>query len=314
MCLMPSPDATVALEHDALLYAGMEEFVRGTSAFVLEGLRRDEPVMVAVPADRLPRLREALGAGADRVAFADMTVLGRNPARIIPALRAWLDQYPGRRTRFVGEPIWAGRTRDEVAEATWHESLLNLAFADTPTSILCPYDVSRLDAGALADARCTHPTLLHGSHRTASDGYAGPSAGIAAPDWPLPDVPACARTVPITHELRRVRQLVEREARTAGFSPARTADLLVAVNEAATNSLIHGAPPATFTVWTDGDDLVCEIADAGRITDPLVGRERPSTLQEGGRGLWLIHQLCDLSQLRSDAGGTTLRLHMRRDL
>ena len=158
MCLMPSPDATVALEHDALLYAGMEEFVRGTSAFVLEGLRRDEPVMVAVPADRLPRLREALGAGADRVAFADMTVLGRNPARIIPALRAWLDQYPGRRTRFVGEPIWAGRTRDEVAEATWHESLLNLAFADTPTSILCPYDVSRLDAGALADARCTHPT------------------------------------------------------------------------------------------------------------------------------------------------------------
>lgn len=310
---MPTEDATVTLEHDALLYAGMEEFVRGTSAFIREGLRQDEPVMVAVPTDRIPPLRQALGADAERVAFADMTVLGRNPARIIPALRAWLDQYPGRRTRFVGEPIWAGRTRDEVAEATWHESLLNLAFADTPTSILCPYDVARLDPDALADARCTHPTLVRHEHRTASDGYARPTAGVAAPDWPLPDIPADARSAPVTHELRRVRILVEREAQAAGFSDARIADLLVAVNEAATNSLIHGAPPATITVWNDGDDLVCEIADTGRITDPLVGRQRPSTLQEGGRGLWLIHQLCDLSQLRSDASGTTLRLHMRRD-
>ena len=110
-----------------------------------------------------------------------------------------------------------------------------------------------------------------------------------------------------------MRDLVEHEARAAGLPPARIADLLVAVNEAATNSLIHGAPPATLTIWNDGEDLVCEIADAGHITDPLVGRERPSTVQEGGRGLWLIPQLCDLSQLRSDAGGTTLRLHMRRD-
>lgn len=310
---MPDPHATVTLEHDALLYAGMEEFVRGTAAFVRAGLEQDEPVMVAVPGDRIPLLRDALGADADRVAFADMTVLGRNPARIIPALRAWLDQHPGRRTRFVGEPIWAGRTHDEVAEATWHESLLNLAFADTPVWILCPYDVTGLDPAAVADAHCTHPTLQHQDERTISDGYARPSAGIAAPDWPLPDIPADARTAPVTHELRRVRDLVEHEARAAGLPPARIADLLVAVNEAATNSLIHGAPPATLTIWNDGEDLVCEIADAGHITDPLVGRERPSTVQEGGRGLWLIHQLCDLSQLRSDAGGTTLRLHMRRD-
>ena len=30
--------------------------------------------------------------------------------------------------------------------------------------------------------------------------------------------------------------------------------------------------------------------------------------QEGGRGLFLVHQLCDLVQLRSSPSGTTVRL------
>jgi hypothetical protein len=34
---------------------------------------------------KLQLLREALGTRADRVHFADMGVVGRNPARIIPA-------------------------------------------------------------------------------------------------------------------------------------------------------------------------------------------------------------------------------------
>jgi len=310
---MASTDATAALVHDALLYQTADEFVRGTRAFVLDGLRRGEPVMVAVPGDRIPPLREALGEDADRVDFTDMAELGRNPARIIPALRAWVDQHPGQRTRFVGEPIWAGRSRDEVAEATWHEGLLNLAFADTPTSILCAYDAGRLDPSALSGVSCTHRTLVEGTHRHASTGYLEPACDVAGPDWPLPDVPARAQVVPITRELRLVRAAVQEHAAAMGLSALRTADLLVAVNEAATNSLVHGAPPAVLRVWQDDDDLVCEISDAGLITDPLVGRERPGTSQEGGRGLWLIHQLCDLSQLRSDARGTTLRLHMRRD-
>ena len=64
MCLMPSPDATVALEHDALLYAGMEEFVRGTSAFVLEGLRRDEAIYASDAVERLARALKKRGVSA----------------------------------------------------------------------------------------------------------------------------------------------------------------------------------------------------------------------------------------------------------
>jgi anti-sigma regulatory factor (Ser/Thr protein kinase) len=35
-------------------------------------------------------------------------------------------------------------------------------------------------------------------------------------------------------------------------------------------------------------------------------------IREGGRGLWLVNQLCDLVQLRSSAAGGVVRLHMRR--
>ncbi len=58
-----------------------------------------------------------------------MAELGRNPARIIPEVQAFTDKHPGQRVRFVGEPIWPGRSAAEICEATRHEALLNLAFA-----------------------------------------------------------------------------------------------------------------------------------------------------------------------------------------
>ncbi|WP_425387325.1 ATP-binding protein [Embleya scabrispora] len=58
-----------------------------------------------------------------------------------------------------------------------------------------------------------------------------------------------------------------------------------------------------------GTSFVCEIHDAGHIVDPLAGRHRPAPDQDGGRGLWMANQLCDLVQIRSTkATGTTVRL------
>ncbi|PLW72621.1 sensor histidine kinase, partial [Streptomyces sp. DJ] len=45
--------------------------------------------------------------------------------------------------------------------------------------------------------------------------------------------------------------------------------------------------------------------------DPLAGRRRPSPESaDGGRGLWMIHQLCDLVETRAGSGGLVLRMHM----
>ena len=56
--------------------------------------------------------------------------------------------------------------------------------------------------------------------------------------------------------------------------------------------------------------MVCEISDLGWITDPRAGRRRPDTHQPGGRGLWLVNQLCDAMELRSSPAGTVIRVRM----
>src|SRR5262245_60119537 len=118
--------------HEALFYGSPEEFLRGTLPFIREGLAADEPVLVAVAAQRIRLLSGVLGPDAGRVAFADMAHLGRNPAAIIAAWRDFVDRDVAARGagRGIGEPIWPGRAKDEIVEAQHHESLLNLAFGD----------------------------------------------------------------------------------------------------------------------------------------------------------------------------------------
>ena len=93
-----------------------------------------------------------------------------------------------------------------------------------------------------------------------------------------------------------------------GCRPGRGADLALAVHEVAANSLEHASGKGLLRIWQDDEALVCEIRDAGRIEDPLVGRTLPAWDDEGGRGLWMANHLCDLVQVRSSGCGTTVRI------
>jgi anti-sigma regulatory factor (Ser/Thr protein kinase) len=86
---------------------------------------------------------------------------------------------------------------------------------------------------------------------------------------------------------------------------------VLAVHELATNSLRHGGGRGTLRVWREPGALICEVSDRGRIDQPLVGRERPLGGQIGGRGLWLVNQVCDLVQIRCFPTGNAVRLHVR---
>jgi hypothetical protein len=57
---------------------------------------------------------------------------------------------------------------------------------------------------------------------------------------------------------------------------------------------------------------VCEVSDSGRIAKAMVGRHFRSVHAVGGRGIWLVHQLCDLVEVRSGAEGTTVRMSVYR--
>jgi hypothetical protein len=64
-------------------------------------------------------------------------------------------------------------------------------------------------------------------------------------------------------------------------------------------------------IWRDDAAVVCEVRDRGRIDELLAGRLRPASVGEGGHGLWMANQLCDLVQLRTRRSGTVVRMHMR---
>jgi hypothetical protein len=59
--------------------------------------------------------------------------------------------------------------------------------------------------------------------------------------------------------------------------------------------------------------LICQVADTGHISDPLAGRHAPDLRADGGHGIWIVQQVCDLVELRTGPGGTVIRLHMRQD-
>jgi anti-sigma regulatory factor (Ser/Thr protein kinase) len=90
-----------------------------------------------------------------------------------------------------------------------------------------------------------------------------------------------------------------------------TQELVLAVNELASNSVRHGGGRGTLRAWREGGELLCEVEDAGYIADPLVGRRRPGPDARSGRGLWLVDQLCDEAHIRSTHAGTVVRVHKR---
>jgi anti-sigma regulatory factor (Ser/Thr protein kinase) len=301
--------------HEALFYAGRDDFVRRTGAFLRDAVEADEPALVVVDAAKIALLREELGDAAGGVQFADMAEVGTNPARIIPAWREFVTRSAptGRRLRGIGEPIWPERTAAELAECARHESLLNVAFAGSPSWwLLCPYDTEALDPAVLEEARRTHPFVRENGLGRESADYYGLSA-IGAPfAEPLPDPPASALELAFGEgPLEALRWLVGRAAEDAGFDAMRAADLVLAVHELATNTVRHGGGRGTLRIWRAPDALICEVADAGRIDQPLAGRERPLAGQPGGRGLWLVNQLCDLAQIRCYETGSVVRLHVR---
>jgi anti-sigma regulatory factor (Ser/Thr protein kinase) len=111
-------------------------------------------------------------------------------------------------------------------------------------------------------------------------------------------------------DLSEVRAAVLKHAREAGLPEARVGDLVLAVSEVAANTLRHTRSSGMLAIWSGAGEIVCEIRDQGTITDPLAGRRPPAPGTYGGQGLWLVHQVCDLTELHSGDDGTTVRMHM----
>jgi anti-sigma regulatory factor (Ser/Thr protein kinase) len=270
---------------------------------------------------RIDDLRGCLGDDHHLVEFADMEAVGSNPARIIPAWRDFVDRpvHRGRRLRGIGEPFGPVREAAALDECHHHKALLNVAFGSAdPLWLVCPYDTATIAPTDIDRAEHNHPLIRHGD--APRDGTGSPShdfvdvietisrrvlaAPLAAPSAGT-TVRSRAFDASSLHELRSFASTV---AEASGFEPKEQASVALAVGEVAANSIRHGGGTGSLRIWTDRGSLLCEVNDHGVVTDVLVGRRRPHNDVVGGRGLWIVNQVCELVQIRSDPSGTTVRL------
>jgi anti-sigma regulatory factor (Ser/Thr protein kinase) len=300
--------------HEALFHAGDDGYLEDAIPFVEDALDGGGRVMVAVSPEKIELMKAELDGRSDRVRFVDMRKMGVNPGGIISAWRDFAAERPAPDVPLwgIGEPVWPERSADELAECHRHECLINVAFDCTPNfTLLCPYDTDALSPDAVENARVSHPVLVQDAEARQSDLYGAPATVPELLAEPLPEPEQGARELDFDSDgLPTVRRFVSQQALDAGFRDLLARDLVLAVSEVAANSTRHAGGAGTLRVWRDQDALVCEVADRGRIADPLVGRLRPPSEDEGGYGLWLVNQLCGLVQVRSSNDGTVVRLRM----
>ena len=302
-------------EHEALFYADEGDFLAGALPFIRDAVAADEPVMVAVEPRKIDLLKDHLNGEGERVQFADIYELGRNPALIMPAWREFVDESTatGGSCRGIGEPIWPGRTEAEIAECDHHESLLNLAFDDGPSwRLLCPYDTTALPADVVHDAEHNHPVIEERGSQRDSSVYRHPFIGGAPFVGSLPEPPTEPAGVSFdsADDLEATRWFVAEHAIAEGLDHESVDGLVLAVDEVVTNALRYGGVGGRVSTWVEDDRMVCEVEGGGTISDPLVGRVRPDLYQHDGRGLWIANHFCDLVQIRSSPAGTVVRCHV----
>lgn len=300
-------------EHIGLLYRTAQQYAEACGAFVRRALDAEEPVMVAVPIANGSLIRAALGDEAARVEFADMKTAGRNPGRIIPwVLMTFAARYARRRVSIIGEPIWPGRTSIEYPACAAHEALINTAFRGRDAAILCPYDQTGLDPVMVHDASLTHPVMADATTSWASPMYDDPARIAAKFNVPLPQPPVAALrlTYAGAGDVAALRAQVAAYATACGLGAGKVAELVLAVDELAANTVDHtDTGRGVLSMWTEPGMLVCQIDDGGRLSDPMAGRIPPDRRSLRGRGLVLVQQMVDLLRIHSRPDGTSLRLH-----
>lgn len=309
----------VRLEHAAAFHGSATAMLDQLLPLVEHALERDEPLAAALqPAteraladrldgkleseDRLVRLRPPEGgpAGASAQTLA---------ARWALELRA-LSVAKGRPVTVLNEHASAF---DGADGRFWTEldAALNVALADLPVRITCFYPEFPLHLEILDGARRNHPLLLADGELRHNPGHHDPRAVLAARPAAQPPMlgPPDVRLPFSAWQLHDVRTAVEGALAGRGYERQRVEDIVLAVNELATNAVEHGTPEAQLSLWTGLHGLLCEIDDGGTLRDPLPGLQAPHPAEPRGRGVWIARQLCDSLHVWTDSRGTHVRVH-----
>jgi transcriptional regulator with XRE-family HTH domain len=165
------------LEHRVLIHGSDEELVAGTVPFMAEGMAQSQALLAVTTPAQTGVLRDALGDDSRHVEFADSGDWYRSPRAALDGYRAFVNQKREAGAawiRVVGKADWAGRSDAEMGEWIRYESIVSLAFASSPATIICLYDTNELPESILAGSLRTHAQVVHGTDTTASSAYREP--------------------------------------------------------------------------------------------------------------------------------------------
>jgi transcriptional regulator with XRE-family HTH domain len=168
-------------DHGTFSYGSEREFVETAAPFLAAAVKRSEVALAVTSAVNIRLLRDALGASAAQVTFADHLEWYRSPSAALVGYNEFLEQALDRGASWVcviGEPPWGSRSEADRRLRSRYESLVNLVFASAPVSVYCPYDTRALDSQVLEQARTTHPQLVDRGAVVASRDYVDPAESV----------------------------------------------------------------------------------------------------------------------------------------
>jgi anti-sigma regulatory factor (Ser/Thr protein kinase) len=111
-------------------------------------------------------------------------------------------------------------------------------------------------------------------------------------------------------ELPTVRELIKKAAHEGGLSAARTADLVLVVNELAANAILHAGGGGSVVVEQVPGGVAVVVRDQGPGLPADIATELPDPDVIGGRGLWLVRRLCQQITFASSPAGSSVSLVM----
>jgi anti-sigma regulatory factor (Ser/Thr protein kinase) len=114
-----------------------------------------------------------------------------------------------------------------------------------------------------------------------------------------------------TGSLSQLRALATAAARDAGLTGDRVDQFAVALDEAMANAIQHAGGGTLRIQVVAGSAVMCEVTDHGPgIPAGTAPQLMPPPGSVRGRGLPLMHLLCDRVQIRTGPTGTTIALTM----
>jgi len=310
---------TTGFAHVGALYSSDEQLRDLLSPYLADALRRREHLLVVISAAAERVLRDALGGDADRIQWGGAGLAYNRLGRMFASFGDYLgERYrAGLPTRVVGEPA-SDISHDRLSQYLRYVSMACEVYGRYESPMLFLWDERRYPPEVLAHVRAVHPRLLGGGGMTINTEYREPIDYLTANATSAPAAPVDLDLdvhLESADGLAELRRRLRSWGATTELSDGDTDDIVIAVDEIATNSLEHGQPPARVRGWSTADAVFVRVDDHGRTGIPATtGYVRPPTNARRGRGIWMARHLADVLTTHNSPAGTTVAMRFPRSM